>query len=68
MVERLDVQDDRSWEGRGFSTVAGLILDQLGHIPTIGATVEWNGLGLEVVDMDGQRIDRVLVTLGPAAA
>jgi putative hemolysin len=68
LVQRLEVSDDRSWENRGFSTVAGLILDQLGHIPTIGAKVEWNGLGLEVVDMDGQRIDRVLVTRRPAAA
>jgi len=53
-----------AWEGRGFSTVAGLILDQLGHIPTVGDTTDWNGLHLEVVDMDGQRIDRVLITRG----
>ncbi len=62
MIERLELPADDSWEGRGFSTIAGLILDQLGHIPSIGDKVDWNGLRLEVVDMDGQRIDRVLIT------
>jgi putative hemolysin len=65
LTQRLELPHDDTWEGRGFSTIAGLILDQLGHIPTIGNTVDWNGLGLEVVDMDGQRIDRVLVTRTP---
>jgi putative hemolysin len=66
LIERLELPQDDTLEGRGFSTVAGLILDQLGHIPSIGDTVEWNALGLEVVDMDGQRIDRVLITRTPA--
>ncbi len=62
MIERLEISTDEPWEGRGFSTVAGLILDRLGHIPSIGDKAEWDGLDLEVVDMDGQRIDRVLIT------
>jgi putative hemolysin len=62
LIDRLTLAADDSWEGRGFSTIAGLILDQLGHIPSIGDAVDWNGVRLEVVDMDGQRIDRVLVT------
>lgn len=62
LVDRLDVSVNDGWEGRGFSTVAGLILDRLGHIPTIGDKAQWDGLDLEVVDMDGQRIDRVLIT------
>jgi putative hemolysin len=61
-VERLDVGNHASLEGRAFSTVGGLIVDQLGRIPAIGDRAEWNGLRLEVVDMDGQRIDRILVT------
>ncbi len=47
---------------RRFSTVAGLVLRQLGRIPEIGARTTFDGVELEVVDMDGQRIDRVLVT------
>jgi putative hemolysin len=48
---------------RRYSTVAGLVLRQLGRIPEIGARTTFDGVELEVVDMDGQRIDRVLVTL-----
>jgi len=62
LVDRLELSVNDSWEGRGFSTVAGLILDRLGHIPTIGDKTDWDGLDLEVVDMDGQRIDRVLIS------
>ena len=62
MIEKLEISTDEPWEGRGFSTIAGLILDRLGHIPAIGDKAEWDGYDLEVVDMDGQRIDRVLIT------
>jgi len=63
LIERLDLEADGSWEGRGFSTISGLIMDRLGRIPSIGDTAEWDGLHMEVVDMDGKRIDRVLVTI-----
>lgn len=46
---------------RTITSVAGLILEQLGHLPTTGEKTEWQGLLFEVVDMDKQRIDRVLV-------
>jgi putative hemolysin len=62
MIEKLEISTDEQWEGRGFNTIAGLILDRLGHIPSIGDKAAWDGLDLEVVDMDGQRIDRVLIT------
>ncbi len=45
-----------------YNTISGLILQQLGHIPKTGETLEWNGFTLEIVDMDGARIDKVLVT------
>jgi len=48
-------------EGR-FETIAGFLMDQLGHIPTASEDVAWNGYRFEVVDMDGVRIDKVLVT------
>jgi putative hemolysin len=62
-IDHLDIRVDS--ETRGFSTVSGLILDRLGRIPSIGDKTDWNGYGLEVVDMDGQRIDRILVTKLP---
>ncbi len=43
------------------STVSGIILQQLERIPRVGEKVEWHGISMEVVDMDGARIDRILV-------
>lgn len=45
-----------------YNTLGGLILKELGHIPHPGEIVDWQGFSLEVVDMDGPRIDKVLVT------
>jgi putative hemolysin len=44
-----------------FDTLAGFILNELKHIPATGETFEWRGFGFEIIDMDGQRIDKVLV-------
>ena len=49
-------------EPRGdYQTVAGLVIDQLGRIPTTGDCFEWGGFFFEVLDMDGLRVDKVLV-------
>lgn len=45
-----------------FTTLAGLILEQLRRIPQTGEVVVVNGWRLEIVDMDGTRIDKVLVS------
>ncbi len=47
---------------RGFDTVAGLILDRLGRIPATGERVDIEGWRFEIVDLDGRRIDKVLVS------
>jgi putative hemolysin len=44
-----------------YDTVAGLILHQLGHIPELGASFRAEGFRFEVIDLDGRRIDKVLV-------
>ena len=46
-----------------FDTLAGFILSELEHIPRAGEKMEWRGFTFEIVDMDAQRIDKVLVTL-----
>lgn len=46
-------------------TIAGLLLRELGRLGRTGDVVEWEGARLEIVDTDGRRIDRVLVTLRP---
>lgn len=48
-----------------YYTLAGMMIDLFGHIPVTGETTEWHGLKFEIVDRDGARIDKVLVT--PAA-
>jgi putative hemolysin len=45
----------------GYETVAGLLLTLLDRIPERGEVVTWGGWTFEVVDMDGLRIDQVLV-------
>jgi putative hemolysin len=44
-----------------YHTLAGFILYQLGYIPKPGERLDWSGWRFEVVDMDGNRIDRLLV-------
>ncbi|HEV7333709.1 MAG TPA: hemolysin family protein [Flavisolibacter sp.] len=44
-----------------FDTLAGCILHELEHIPTTGEKLKWKGFQFEIVDMDGHRIDKVLV-------
>jgi putative hemolysin len=46
----------------GYQTVGGLVMAVLGHIPTPGDHFEWGGLRVEVVDMDGRRVDKIMVT------
>ena len=46
---------------REYSTVSGLVLAKLERIPVAGDIVRWQGLVVEVVDMDGRRIDKLLV-------
>jgi putative hemolysin len=48
-----------------YTSLAGFILARLGRIPTVGNTLHVNHFIVEVVDMDGRRIDRVLVRPEP---
>lgn len=53
------------FEKSDFHTLGGLILQYLQHIPQSGEILIWNKFSLEIVDMDGARIDKVLVKLLP---
>ena len=46
---------------RDYSTVSGLVLARLERIPSTGDKTDWQGLSIEVVDMDGRRIDKLLI-------
>jgi len=45
-----------------FDTLAGFILHELERIPQTGDKLEWRGFNFEIIDMDGHRIDKILVT------
>lgn len=49
-------------EDRDFETVAGLVLHRLGHLPRLGERLQVQSLAIEVIDLDGFRIDKLLVT------
>ncbi len=46
-----------------FDTLAGFILHTLERIPMVGEKLSWKGFSMEIVDMDGHRIDKVLISL-----
>ncbi len=55
-------------EERGvYNTLSGMMMLQLGRIPQTTDIVDWDGWRFEIVDMDGKRIDKVLVSQLPHA-
>jgi putative hemolysin len=59
LAERLGIPLDPD---RSFHTVAGLVLAKFGHIPEVGECDDIHGWRFEVVDLDGRRIDKLLVS------
>jgi putative hemolysin len=58
--------DKADWMNEGeheFDTLAGFILHELERIPQTGDKLEWKGFTIEIVDMDGHRIDKVLTRI-----
>lgn len=56
-LKRLPSEEDGIYQ-----TLGGFIMSYLGRVPSVGEHFEWNRLRFEVVDMDGRRIDKVLVS------
>lgn len=57
------------WMNEGehqFDTLAGFVLHELEHIPVTGEKFEWRDFTFEIIDMDGQRIDKILLTISEA--
>lgn len=60
-AERVLKRRDMS-SGDDYTTIAGFVLAQIGRLPVTAETFKWKDLQFEVVDMDGVRIDKLLVT------
>lgn len=63
-----DGPDGRGDRPGSYETLAGFMLHRLGRMPAMGDALRWRGHRFEIVDMDGRRIDRVLVTPDPERA
>jgi putative hemolysin len=50
-----------------YETLSGFIMSMLGRVPQAAENFEWSGFRFEVMDMDGRRVDKVLVTKQPKA-
>lgn len=48
-----------------YETLSGFVMMSLGRVPQTADHFEWHGLNFEVIDMDGRRVDKVLVTTLP---
>lgn len=51
----------------GYQTLGGFIMSQLGAIPATGQQVKWGEYQFEIMDMDGRRVDKVLVSHKPSS-
>ncbi|HEY9608662.1 hemolysin family protein [Allocoleopsis sp.] len=61
LFELLDIGELPKEQRGNYHTVGGFVVTHLGRIPTATDTFEWQGIRFEVMDMDGNRVDKVLV-------
>ncbi|MBW4515053.1 MAG: hemolysin family protein [Timaviella obliquedivisa GSE-PSE-MK23-08B] len=59
--ELLNIEELPGEERDNYQTLGGFVITQLGHIPKSSNHFVWDGFRLEVMDMDGNRVDKVLV-------
>jgi putative hemolysin len=65
LQDRLSLRKLPGESGEDYHTLAGMVMWVLGRIPKTGEYIDWEGWRLEVVDMDGNRIDRLMATKLP---
>jgi putative hemolysin len=65
LKDRLELRELPEEDRGRYNTLAGMIMLLLGRLPSTTDQVDWQGWRFEVVDLDGKRVDKVLVTRGP---
>jgi putative hemolysin len=60
-IEEFDFPELPEDEIGDYHTLAGFVVTRIGHIPSSSETFEWEGFSFEVMDMDMNRVDKVLV-------
>lgn len=61
VLEILELEVPEEDLPKGVKTLAGVVMDVLGRLPRVGDVIDWNGFRMEIIDMDGRRIDRLLI-------
>ena len=64
--DRLGLKDLPEEDRGRYNTLAGMIMLLLGRLPRTTDAVEWGDWRFEVVDLDGKRVDKVLVSRNPS--
>ena len=62
LKDRLELKELPEEDRGRYNTLAGMVMLLLGRLPKTTDRVEWQGWAFEVVDLDGKRVDKVLVT------
>ncbi len=62
LKDRLELKDLPDEDRGRYNTLAGMVMLLLGRLPQTADAVQWEGWRFEVVDLDGKRVDKVLVT------
>jgi putative hemolysin len=62
VTARLALDELPPEEAGAYHTLGGFVMARLGRVPKTADRFEWGGLQFEVVDMDGRRIDKVMVS------
>jgi len=58
-IRKVELLFDKEIEADDFTTVAGLVINELGHVPGVGEKLHYKGLEFEVAEADSRRINRV---------
>lgn len=62
VLERFGLDPLPEEEAGAYHTIGGFVMARLGRVPRVADHFEWGGMRFEVMDMDGRRIDKVLVS------
>jgi putative hemolysin len=68
LKELLQLRELPEEDEGGYHTLGGMAMSGMGRVPRPADSFEWRGYRFEVVDMDGSRVDKVLVSRLPEAA
>jgi putative hemolysin len=61
-INRFDLPEQPADEIGDYHTLAGFVVTRIGHVPSPSEKFSWGGYRFEVIDMDLNRVDKVLMT------